>query len=577
MKKLVFLVSLCSIILLPAIARADVNNFTINNFHAKYVLDKNIEGGGLTTEENIDVNFTDYNHGILRAIPKKYHDLYTKLKIISVSRDGSTEKYTTSTQNGNLVLKIGAANQTITGAHNYKITYSNERVINFVNGKAEFFWDVNGNDWLQPFNKVTAEVQLKDQPISNQTHMDCYTGIKSSNASDCTGQTVDGSALFSSSRVLGSRENLTIVVPLTDVSFAPVKISMLEKLQQNKALHTTYILSPSILAAAGLSLLWFKKGKDYKRKGIIVPEYEAPPGLTPAEVGMLADYNVDGWDISATIIDLAVRGYLKIYEDSKKILFFTKKTYSLELLKIDYKDLKDHEKTMLSGLFADQNVGAKINMSDIRRNSSFLYSDIKTVRKSLKKSLEDKYGYIEKSGSKYSTWVSVVFIGLFVLSDLLLFNKTFLFNFIPLVIILMIFGSIMRRRSHAGQEVYEKILGLKMYMDVAQKQRFKMMQSTDRVYAEPSKTVDLYEKLLPFAVALGVEKSWSKQFDEVLTQNPAWISSNAVGFSSANFASSIGSVTSSFSQSFEASSGTSGSGGGGSSGGGGGGGGGGGW
>ena len=137
----------------------------------------------------------------------------------------------------------------------------------------------------------------------------------------------------------------------------------------------------------------------------------------------------------------------------------------------------------------------------------------------------------------------------------------------------------MKRRSHAGVESYEHIKGLKLYMDTAEKDRLKMMQSVDRPYAEPSPTVELFEKLLPYAVALGVEQSWAKQFENIYREQPQWYSGNTAGFNTVYFASSLASGISSMNTSFytSTSSSSSGSGGGGFSGGGGGGGGGGGW
>jgi uncharacterized membrane protein len=120
--------------------------------------------------------------------------------------------------------------------------------------------------------------------------------------------------------------------------------------------------------------------------------------------------------------------------------------------------------------------------------------------------------------------------------------------------------------------MYEKVLGLKLYMNTTQKDRLKMLQSTDRPYAEPTKTVELFEKLLPFAVALGVEKSWSKQFQSILTEPPSWYSgSTIVGFNASQLASGIGSATQTFSSSVESRSSSSGGSGGGGGGGGGGG------
>lgn len=104
------------------------------------------------------------------------------------------------------------------------------------------------------------------------------------------------------------------------------------------------------------------------------------------------------------------------------------------------------------------------------------------------------------------------------------------------------------------------------------------MQSVERPYAEPSKTVNLFESLLPYAVAMGVEKSWAKQFDDIYKEQPDWYQGSGTFTGNrlaSGLSSGIGAMNSSFSHSTSSSS--SGSGGGGFSGGGGGGGGGGGW
>lgn len=159
-----------------SVARADVNDFTVNNFRADYLIDNDKTGGSLATIETIDLTFTDQNHGILRALPKSYQGYKTKLKVLLVQRDGTKEQFTTYTENDNLVLKIGDPNKTITGKHTYEIIYTQERIINFSNGQT-FYWDVNGTDWAQPFERVEAYIRTADQQIDpgvvNATR-ECY-------------------------------------------------------------------------------------------------------------------------------------------------------------------------------------------------------------------------------------------------------------------------------------------------------------------------------------------------------------------------------------------------------------------
>jgi uncharacterized membrane protein len=129
----------------------------------------------------------------------------------------------------------------------------------------------------------------------------------------------------------------------------------------------------------------------------------------------------------------------------------------------------------------------------------------------------------------------------------------------------------------------EKIKGLKLYLETAEKDRIAMLQSPDAPYAakssEPKKTVELFEKLLPFAIVLGVENQWAKQFESIYTTPPDWYSGNWGAFSAVYLASSLGGSMEAMGATFtpSGSSSSSGFGGGGFSGGGGGGGGGGGW
>ena len=551
---------------LTGLARADVNDFTINNFHTDFVIYNDDVGGSLQTNETINLTFADQNHGILRAIPKNHQGYDTKIKILGVMRDGDNEPYTTYGENGNLVLKIGDANQTITGKHTYKIVYTQEKIINFKEGQ-QFYWDVNGNGWQQSFENVSATVFLQVGKL-NSANAVCYTGYQGSREKNCQFTASDNSINFTTNKSLEANQGLTIGVNIDGVVFKQPAFT--DKVKDNLANIIGLVLG--LVLSTFSYRYWRANGKDYKGKGTIIPEYEPPKDLTPAEVGMLADYRVDGKDMSATLIDLAVRGYIKIHQETKKIAFFKSNKFSLELLKADFNGLKAHEKGLIDGIFSAKTVGEIMEVTKINRSQ--MSKAVTKVNKDVKDSLTKTYGLIDEKS--YSSQVGALAVG-FAVGTIPFFIAPlptgFKLGFLIAGVTTVILGFLMQRRTHSGVETYEKIKGLEMYMNVAEKDRLKMMQSVDRPYVEPAKTAELFEKLLPFAVALGVEKSWTQQFDGILTQWPDWISSNNAVLSGAYLASSIGGISTSFSSSFESSSGVSGGG----SGGGGGGGGGGGW
>lgn len=548
----------------------EVDNFVINKFSGDYVIDNKAIGGSLQVTETIDLTYSAQNHGILRAVPDSYNGYKTKLKIQSVERDGKQEPFTTYKENGNLVLKIGDANQTITGSHQYKITYHQERIINF-NGDQNFYWDINGTEWKQTFQLVEAVVHYKSGPIDSEK-ASCFTGSFGSSNKNCF-VTPKEDGIRVTAQNLKANETLTIRTPVSAQFKQP---GLTQKITDNIASLIGLLVGISIAIAA--FFIWNKHGKDYKDRGIIVPEYEPPANLTPGEVGLLADYSVDNRDITATLIDLAVRGYVKINEDvSKNWAFITKRKYQLELKRTDFVALRAHEQTLLGALFPQQTIGA---ISDLSKADKIkMAAAVIKIKVELKENLIKKYGLIE--GSLATKALIIAWIGMAALLGFGVLTQSggsFAGLFIG-GLALVAFGSKMQRRSHAGVEAHEKIQGLKLYMNTAEKQRFKMMQSVERPYAEPSKTVELFEKLLPFAVALGVEKSWAKQFDSILTEAPGWYGSNSANaFTAGYIASSIGDATQSFSSNFASSTtDSSSSSGGGFSGGGGGGGGGGGW
>lgn len=561
-------------LLVPAAAHADVNNFTVTDFSADYYLNKNDPQGGLTIDEHIAVDFTDFNHGILRALPQRYNGQDQHLKITKVLRDGQAEKYTTSGSNGNKVLKIGNANATITGQHEYEVDYSVRNVMRFTNGHDELDWNVNGTQWQQPFTRVRAVLHVPTSLATSLGDLHCYTGYQGSTATDCTlHKPVADMVAYAASRPLSGGETLTFRADFANGTFTQPTFKDWISDYGKQVLEVSI---PPLLALLLGGTYWRKNGKDIKGRGTIIPEYGPPDGLKPLEIDTIMHYKLGNKAISATIIDLAIRKYVRIIETDKKKLLGKSKTYSLELVNVDVSGLNAYEQQIITAIFSGQK--QTVDLSSLKNK---FYKTSQALGKQVPADLTTA-GYFARNPRRVGN-------GMHILAASLAFASFYVFSVAwPLALgllasagILFIFASLLPKRSQKGVDAKDAIEGLKLYMDVAEKERIKMLQSPDAPYAAksnaPQQTVELFEKLLPYAIVLGVEQQWAKKFEGIYNTPPDWYSGNWAAFNTGYFVGSLNDSMEVMTTSF-ASPSSSGSGSGGSfSGGGGGGGGGGGW
>jgi uncharacterized membrane protein len=573
-------ISFLGVIMVPALAAADVNDFVVSEFQAEETLSKADPQGELRIIEHIDVNFSDFNHGILRAIPKSYKNHSLQLKINGVSSDsGAPTRYTTYASNGNTVLKIGDPNRTVTGPQEYTVDYTVNNVIGFYKDHDELYWDVNGDQWQQQFQKVSVSVNLPADLKLSQPPL-CYTGIYGSATQDCLASTKGSTLVAGTTQPLGPYQTLTYVASFDKGYFHPSK--WYETVAEYKKPIGGVLLPLIVLGGSGW-LYWWRRGRDAKGRGVIVPQYDAPDGLKPIEVGALMDFKVDSSDITATIIDLAIRRYLKIIEEKKdKLLRKDTLNYKLQLINADFSSLDKNETMLLNRLFPEAAVGAEV---DISAQKNKLYTLVGKLNKAVESQLKQADYFRSKSatpngknGLKFLAGLALIIL------SFILFGAYAWIGTISGAVIGSLFLAFLEARTAKGTAAKEHALGLKMYMETAEKDRLEKLQGPDAKYAAnaaaPVKTVELFEKLLPYAMVLGVEKQWSKQFESLYLEPPDWYSGNWNTFNAYYLASSLNSgVGSAVNSAFSApsSSGSSGSGGGGFSGGGGGGGGGGGW
>ena len=563
----------------PGLASADVNDFTVNDFTADYYLSRDDPQGQLRIVEKISVDFTDQNHGILRAIPESYKSHSLNLHINRVSSDsGAPAQYTTYGSNGNEVLKIGDPNRTVTGSQEYTIDYTIQHVITFYNNHDELYWDINGDQWQQPFTAVHATIHMPSGLRLWATSPPvCYTGSLGSTAQDCVivpnGDTVTADAVD-----LNPGQTLTTVIGFDKGYFRPMNLQDYLRDYWPAAVE---LLVPLLLLGGGSFLWWRRRGRDAKGAGVIIPQYDSPDGMKPLEVGAVLAFAARDRDFTATLIDLAIRKYLRIIEKATNNVLGQKKTFALQILRTDWDELNDWERQLMASLQAQAPDTKEVELS---KPMPELRRVVRVIRKAVDESLTER-AYFTSNPLQY---LAVPIAGLIVLVWIIVPLTRVLP--IPLaiglsagLILLAVFYHLMPARTAKGVAAKEHILGLKMYLEVAEKDRIAKLQSPDAPYApvsaEPAKTVELFEKLLPYAIVLKVEKQWADKFEDIYKAKPDWYYGNYNTFTAGYL---VGSLSGGFGQavnsSFASPQSSSGSGfSGGGAGGGGGGGGGGGW
>jgi uncharacterized membrane protein YgcG len=529
-----------------------------------------------TVVERIGYDFGSLQrHGIFREIPIAYGrgraaDYHITLEVESVTLDGGPVPFKESQSGGNERLKIGDSGRTITGFHTYEIRYSVERGLLFFDGHDELYWNVNGFDWKVGMERVQAVVYLTGE-TDESLKAACFTGPLGSVERACSQEARAASVVFRADRPLGVGENLSIVLALPKGMVREPTDS--ERFWSRVRDYVSVWLLLPFATLSAMIWLWRDRGRDPELKGSIDVRYAPPEGLTPAEVGTVIDERVDMVDITSTILDLAVRGHLRIEEvEADLFLFLKKKDFALVRLEGGSDALKDHEVLLLSRLFA---IGSRVQVSELKNK---FHQHLGGIRKAIYAEVSRAGGYFPTAPDSVRTLYAVVGGGVAVAGVFALGANIQLVIGLSVAlagVIILAFSPFMPRRTRKGRRAYEEILGFK---------EFVARVDADRLERAGTSTVEDFERVLPFAVVLGVADEWANAFGDLYTEPPNWYrgSHHGPGFHPAMFVTDVGESLDSIGDSIasvprSSGSGSSGFGGGGFSGGGMGGGGGGSW
>ncbi|MBN1213777.1 MAG: DUF2207 domain-containing protein [candidate division Zixibacteria bacterium] len=551
--------------------------FTIERFHSEITID---EDGSFLVKETIELTFDRDRHGIFREIPYRYMNELgdvstTPLEVLSVKNDaGKSRPYKVSRPGGFVNIRIGDPDRYVRGRQVYVITYKVKNGLLFFDDHDELYWNVTGNEWKAPIRAASAEIVLEtDKKIQDFT-AGCYTGRYGSSESECMWEFSGNRAVFTCQIGLGTGEGFTVALGWDKgIVSAPTGW---QKFWWAVNLRENWVYLVPVFVLFFMLHRWYRKGRDPKVREAVTVMYEPPKFdgryLPPGEVGALVDERMDQRDITASVIGLAVKGYMKIEETSVAglIPLFDRTDYKL----IKEKDADDQlgplERQLLNDIFVG-NAGT-IMVSEMKKK---FYKNISGLKKTTFKQLVEKKYFPttpEKVQGRYAlVGFLLIFLGVF--ASFLFTEATpwkGIISFGLSGVIILVFSGAMPVKTRAGALARMEILGFQEFMNRADRDRLERMGEKD-----------LFYKYLPYAIALDVVDNWADAFKDIYKEPPSWYAS-AHGFTNFNtrsFTQSLNTITTSLGSAMYSAprgSGTGG-GGGGFSGGGGGGGGGGSW
>jgi len=612
-RALVLLLGLAAALAAPATLHA--RDITIRDYQSDVVVNRD---GTTDVTETLRVYFTGSWNGIFRDISLQHSTGQGRRARLDIDVLGVTDEAghglvfaKEKPESGVLRLRIsvpGASDAERTVVIRYRV---NNAVRFFFAGDAggvhdELYWNVTGNGWDFPIEHVRARITLPDGALPTQWH--AYTGYDRSTGSDATvtasGQTLTAEA----TRTLSAREGLTLAVSWPAGVLARPSEAELQR-------RMVFGLWPLLFPPLALFLMgrhWWRHGRDPREQAVVV-QYEPPDGMSPAELGTLVDNSADLRDITSTLVDLAVRGFVGIEEVEDKALFglisntdwvFHRRTESTE-------GLVAHETSFLNALFsgassgpawgvvkemreraaaaraagqevpaggftADPSMPAEqpsVRLSSLKNS---FYTSLPAIRTGIFQRLVERGYYLKRPDTVKGVWMAAGIV-LAILSGIAggIIGDAGLAWIDPLAlivggiasgIIVAIFGALMAARTEKGARAREAALGFREFLDKVDSDRYRRMITSP----------ELFERYLPYAMAFGVEGRWAKAFQDIYREPPGWYAGSGYhSFNATHFSSSMSTMSSHASSTMSSS--PSGSGGGGSSGGGSGGGGGGGW
>ena len=544
---------------------------TFNKFNADIKI--NEDSSMVVTEEIlVNVENIEINRGIIRSFPVEYRDekgnsVELGFELLEVKLDGKDVPQQSVRSGINVEVKIGDPNIIISkGLHTFLIRYQVQRHIGFFEDHDELYWNVTGKDFSFPVLEASCSVALPGKNFGEGFNtIEWYVGQYGTKGNRERARMDSGSVITKSPLMPGEVFTVVYTWPKGLVTPPPPPAKDNEKAQGGIAAATFLMISGWFWFA------WRKWGKD-PDKETIIPRFYPPENSSPAFLRYVRDMRLDQTGFTSAIIGLAVKGALKIEEVEGEKTFFGKGKGHFVLNETDTapETLQPEEEALMMQLFP----GSIDRVSLMSDNSGIISSSMMSLARNLRKvnsiiftrntdkmipglamyalgaaasfpfSGEYPLNFIlasacglliialgmrlskaaNTSGQNIKQIIgrafpaaAIALVGSIALIDNGLSPFTFII-FVASAGTIAVMRPLMVSRTPKGNSILSETEGLKLYMDTAEKERLEM-------FNPPEETPALFEKLLPYALALDVAKTWGNRFESVLTQaqyKPEW-------------------------------------------------------
>jgi hypothetical protein len=506
------LLALLTLAATPGLAQ---RSLAIKRFDATIVVNRD---GAVDITESITAKFTGSWNGIYRTVPVEYRTPQGFSWTLRLDFLGATTgperqalRVEQSRERHYMKYKIwvpGAEDAT----HTVNLHYRAKNGLRFFEDHDELYWNVTGDEWDVPIEAATARIELPAGATGVRAI--AFNGAYGSTARDAVVETEGTTIRLTMPKRLEFHEGLTAVVGWD-------KGIVAEPTRTERALgffSSNWPLAIPIGVFFGMFAIWSRVGRDPGRLPVVV-QYDPPDHLTPAEAGTLIDAAADMRDVTATLVDLAVRGYLRIEETDESLLFGLVKRREYVFHRLEppkgVTGLAPHEGGVLRGIF--ENGKTRVELSDLEDE---FYQHLSGIRDGIFDRLVNRGLYRARPDTVKSRWlfggialgVVVTILGTMIGAKLGLTPLPTIIAGVTSGLIVAAFGRIMPARTVKGARVLERVLGFEEFMRRVEKERF------ERVV----KTPEMFERLLPYAMAFQVERRWARAFQDICHEPPTW-------------------------------------------------------
>jgi hypothetical protein len=520
---------LALVLLGPAtLARADVGITT-------YTVDLTVNiDGSFHVRESIPYDFgTDQHHGIFRTIPVRYsyddtHDRVVEVTNVTVSSPtGAPTDVDQSEDGGILTIRIGNPDVTVTGRQTYVLDYDVRGAMNQFSDHDEVYWNAIGPEWSVPIQAATVQVHTP----AAATKVVCYAGPDGS-ALPCTSARNGGRTQTFQQDALEPYQGLTVSVAMPKGSVDVPPPILAEKFSVERAFSFT----PATITGAVLVLLagiggvaWFAwtRGRDRRWRGQIpglnpaagqpeddsaterrplgtgpagAVEFTPPDSVRPGQVGTLLDERANPLDVTASIVDMAVRGYLRI-EELPRENFLSRRDWRLTQLKQSDDSMMLYERTLLDALFDGRE---QVLVSELKRTFA---SDLSKVESQLYDDTVRQGWYRRRPDTTRALWmvagIVCVLAGAGLTYLLARYTHAGIVGIAAVLagVVLLAVSPKMPARTARGSAELARILGFRQYVATAEANQIRFEEQAD-----------IFSRYLPYAIVFGLTDRWAHAF-----------------------------------------------------------------